>query len=224
MAARKQFARRLPKIFRILHARIKLILSLALGIAVALLLPSEWRLTTRCLIGWDVSMIFYLSIVSWIVARSEVSHIRQHAEQEDEGRIAVLFLTVIATLASLAAIVALLGKGDDKSDPSQLTFAIATILLSWAFVHSIFALHYAHEFYTETPQASGLKFPGGDKPDYLDFCYFAFVIGMTFQVSDVSISSRRIRRTVLAHGILSFLFNVTLLAIMINIAASAISK
>jgi uncharacterized membrane protein len=115
-----------------------------------------------------------------------------------------------------------LGEGQGKSDPMQLIFAGATILLSWAFVHSIFATHYAHEFYREGPSASGLKFPGGDKPDYMDFMYFSFVIGMTFQVSDVAITSRSIRHTVLAHAIVSFLFNVALLAIMINIAASAI--
>jgi uncharacterized membrane protein len=86
----------------------------------------------------------------------------------------------------------------------------------------IFATHYAHEFYREGPTASGLKFPGDRTPDYLDFLYFSFVIGMTFQVSDVAVTARSIRRTVLAHAIISFLYNVALLAIMVNIAASAI--
>ncbi len=103
-------------------------------------------------------------------------------------------------------------------------FAIGTVLLSWGFVHSIFALHYAHEFYGKKPAAGGLDFPGDKEPDYLDFVYFSFVIGMTFQVSDVAITSRSIRRTVTAHAIVAFLFNVALLAIMINIAATAISK
>jgi uncharacterized membrane protein len=89
-------------------------------------------------------------------------------------------------------------------------------------VHFIFATHYAHEFYSEGAAASGLNFPGRHKPDYLDFMYFSFVIGMTFQVSDVAITSRSIRHTVLAHAIVSFLFNVALLAIMVNIAASAL--
>ena len=221
--SRKEVFRRLPKIFRILHARPKLIFSVIMGAAVSLFLPQEWRGITRALLGWDTGLALYLGIVYWTVARSEASHIRGHATKEDEGRVAILALTVIATLVSLAAIVVLLGGGEGKSDPARLALAIGTILLSWGFVHSIFGLHYAHEFYSESLQG-GLKFPGGDKPDYWDFVYFSFVVGMTFQVSDVAITSRRIRRTVTAHAIVAFLFNVTLLAIMINIAASAISS
>ena len=224
MASSKQpIQRRLPKIFRILHARPKLIFSVVLGAALALFLPQEWRGITRALLGWDTGLALYLGIVYWTVARSEASHIRGHAAKEDEGRVAILALTVTATLVSLAAIVVQLGGGEGKSDPAQLALAIGTILLSWGFVHSIFGLHYAHEFYSESPQG-GLKFPGGDKPDYWDFVYFSFVVGMTFQVSDVQVTSRRIRRTVTAHAIVAFLFNVTLLAIMVNIAASAISS
>lgn len=221
--SKKKIQRRLPKIFRILHARPKLIVSVVLGAVIGFLLPAEWRLITRILVGWDAGVVFYLSIVYWTVFRSEASHIRAHAEREDEGRAAILALTVTATIASLAAIIILLGQGEGKSAPPQLAFAIATILLSWGFIHSIFALHYAHEFYTESPPAHGLKFPGDGKPDYLDFVYFSFVIGMTFQVSDVAVTSREIRHTVTAHAIVAFLFNVALLAIMINIAASAIS-
>jgi uncharacterized membrane protein len=238
MAARKQQpARRMPKIFRILHARPKLVASVLLGIITAVLLsywePSALQLPRSqwviyWLIGWDAGVALYIAIVWWIIrrleSRAQVDHIRERAAKEDEGRGGILILTVTATLASVAAIVVLLGQGDSKDAPSQLMFASATILLSWAFVHLIFATHYAHGFYSEGPAASGLKFPGGEKPDYLDFVYFAFVIGMTFQVSDVAVTSRSIRQTVLAHAIVSFLFNVALLAIMINIAANAIGK
>ena len=220
----KEAWHRLPKIFRVLHARPKLVISVALGVAVALSLPAEWRPITRSLVGWNAGVVLYLCVVYWIVARSEVSHIRGHAAKEDEGSVAILMLTVTATLASLAAIIIHLGEGEGKSSPPQLGFAIATMLLSWFFIHSIFALHYAHEFYRESASASGLKFPGSEKPDYWDFIYFSFVIGMTFQVSDVQVTARKVRHTVTAHGIVSFLFNVALLAIMINIAASAISN
>ena len=91
--------------------------------------------------------------------------------------------------------------------PLFLVIATITIVLSWAFIHTMFALHYAHEFYDET-SGGGLAFPGGDaEPDYLDFVYFSFVIGMTSQVSDVAVTSKRIRRTVTAHGAVSFGFN-----------------
>ena len=96
-----------------------------------------------------------------------------------------------------------------------------TIVLSWAFIHTMFALHYAHEFYDRT--AGGMAFPGDDRePDYWDFVYFSFVIGMTSQVSDVDVTSKEIRRTVTAHGVVAFVFNVALLALTINLAASAI--
>ena len=101
--------------------------------------------------------------------------------------------------------------------------ATTTIVLSWVFIHTIFALHYAHDYYGEHGnKQSGLNFPGDDTPDYWDFVYFSLVIGMTAQVSDVAVASKLIRRTVTAHGIVSFFFNVALLALMVNVAASAI--
>ena len=99
-----------------------------------------------------------------------------------------------------------------------------TIALSWAAVHTTFALHYAHEYYRGA-KPGGLQFPSGDEhehADYWDFVYFSFVIGMTAQVSDVGITDKTIRRTATAHGIISFIFNTALVALMVNIAASAI--
>jgi uncharacterized membrane protein len=131
---------------------------------------------------------------------------------------------VIAAAASLGAILSELSTAQGATRTGmQLALATATIVLSWTFVHTIFALHYAHEYYGERgAKHDGLNFPGEQKPDYWDFAYFSFVIGMTSQVSDVAIASRPIRRTATAHGIFSFFFNVTLVALMVNIAASAI--
>jgi uncharacterized membrane protein len=160
-----------------------------------------------------------------LVANAEVSHIRQRARTQDEGQYAILGLTAAAALASLGAIVALLGaSGGENRQPVQLLLGVVTILLSWTFTHVIFALHYAHEFYDENGgKGGGLQFPGDlTEPDYWDFIYFSFVIGMTNQVSDVTITCRPIRHTVSAHGIVSFIFNVALLALTVNIAASAI--
>src|SRR5437762_1767735 len=111
-----------------------------------------------------------------------------------------------------------------KREAGQLILATATVVLSWAFIHSIFALHYAHEYYGEgrDRQIGGMSFPDDQAPDYWDFAYFAFTIGMCAQVSDVTVSSKSIRRTVLVHSVISFLFNAALLALTVNIAASAI--
>jgi len=217
----------LPRFVRILRARPRLMLSTVVGIAIAALLPATWRLSTRALIGWDVGVAVYLIAAGLMVGRADIGRIRRRAALHDEGQFAVLGLTVAAALASLGAILAELGSGaPGGARPSgALWLATATIVLSWMFVHAIFALHYAHEFYAEhRPQGGGgLAFPGGEEPDYWDFLYFSLVIGMTSQVSDVGVTSRRIRRTVTAHGVISFVFNATLIALTVNIAASALA-
>jgi uncharacterized membrane protein len=153
------------------------------------------------------------------MARASILTIRQRAAVDDEGALALLVLTTAAALASLAAVVAELGHGPG---PYQLTLGMITILLSWAFMHSIFALHYAHEFYGEgaDDKIGGLIFPGDEDPDYWDFMYYALVVAMTAQVSDVQISSRIIRRMTTVHGAISFFFNVTVLALTVNIIST----
>jgi uncharacterized membrane protein len=217
-------ARRLPFILRVILARPRLATSAMLGIAVIALLPSDMLVSRRLLIGWDAGVALYLMLVYDLMARSNIAEIRGHAADQDEGRLAMLVLTVFAAIASLGAILAELGTSPGASrTPTQLALATTTIALSWAFIHTFFALHYAHDFYGEHgAKQGGLNFPGDDEPDYWDFVYFSFVIGMTSQVSDVTVTSKPIRQTVAAHGIVSFFFNVTLLALTVNIAASAI--
>lgn len=210
---------RLPRPVRFLRVRIRFLGSIAIGLLTLLLLPQAWHWTSRALIAWDFSVAIYLAAAYAMIWRSDASHIRRHAVAADDGRFAILFLTAGAALASLVAIVVEIGA--TGHGPRQILFAIATITLSWAMVHTTFALHYAHDYYR--PRApGGLKFPDEDKPDYWDFVYFSFVIGMTAQVSDVAITARGIRRTATAHGIISFVFNTALLALMVNIAASAL--
>ena len=179
----------------------------------------------RVLVGWDISVGLYVILALEMMVRSDVHEIRRRAATQDEGAIVILVLTVATALASLLAIVALLGTpaaGVAARRPGELTLAMLTIALSWAFIHTMFALHSAHEFYAENGQR-GMAFPGGEEePDYADFLYFSLVIGMTSQVSDVGITTKEIRRTVSAHGVVSFFFNAALLALVVNIAASAL--
>jgi uncharacterized membrane protein len=216
--------RRLPYPVRIIRGHPRLAISIAFGVAVAIFFPSIGWLSTRLLLSWDAGVALYLLLVYILMARSTAEHIRGHAAGADEGRFGVLVLTVFAALASIGAIVIELRSdvGAERS-AGQLALATTTILLSWVFIHTIFALHYAHDYYGEHGnKQSGLNFPGDDRPDYWDFVYFSLVIGMTAQVSDVAVASKPIRRTVTAHGIVSFFFNVALLALMVNVAASAI--
>ena len=222
---RKRPARRPPYPLRLMHARPRLLISIAIGIAVTLALSlSEWRTSTRIILGWDAGVALYLLLTCILMARSTIADIREHAAQDDEGRVALLVLTVLAALASLGVIVAELGIGEGgKRTGTQLALATVTIFLSWTFIHTIFALNYAHDYYGEHgAKRSGLKFPDDADPDYWDFVYFSFVVGMTCQVSDVAVASQPIRRTVIAHGVVSFFFNTALLALTVNIAASAI--
>jgi uncharacterized membrane protein len=139
----------------------------------------------------------------------------------DEGRVAIPLLSVTAALASLGAIFFQLSTAPAGRHFTNLIFAVVTILLSWSFIQFIFAFHYAHEFYADhRGKAGGLAFPNDEAPDYWDFLYFSFVIGMTSQVSDVCVTSKSLRRIVAAHSLLSFIFNVTLLALAINLTAT----
>jgi uncharacterized membrane protein len=208
---------------RIVQIRPRLFISLGIGALVTAVLTvfTDWRLATRLLVGWDIYVGLYLALVAHLMAGADIERMRARAAVEDEGQFAILVLTVVAALASLGAIFAELGIGTGRR-PAHVVLAALTILLSWAFIHTIFALHYAHEFYDEDI-GGGLAFPGGEtEPDYWDFVYFSFVIGMTSQVSDVGVTHKEIRRTVAAHGVVSFVFNAALLALTVNIAASAI--
>ena len=202
------------------HLHFRLFLSIALGTAIALtLLALPWRLATRVLSGWDAGVVLYLVLTYRVMARASVARIRQRAAIVDEGAVALLILTPAAALASLVAVVIELGHAPSLS---QIALAISTIVLSWAFMHSIFALHYAHEFYGEgrDDQMGGLIFPGKDEPDYWDFLYYSLVVAMTAQVSDVQITSKIIRRLTTLHGAVSFFFNATVLALTVNIVSS----
>lgn len=214
--------RNLPLPVRVVYGRPRTFIAIAVGVAVAFLVPDTRRLVTRLVVGWDAFAALYLVLAYFMMLRCDVAHIRRSAVLQDDGRFVILMMTVLGALASLGAIVFELGAS--KGNPAGLILATVTIALSWALVHTAFALHYAHDFYRgKTP--GGLQFPSGDAhvdADYWDFVYFSFVIGMTAQVSDVGITDRVIRRTATVHGIISFVFNTALLALMVNIAASAI--
>lgn len=215
-------------IVRVGVAHRRLFISAVLGVAAGLiLLLTKLSTVERMLIAWDAGVLIYLVWAAIIMAScSTVAAIKRNAAIQDEGAFGILILTVAAAVASLGAIFAELAVLDAKN-PSYgvyIALAIITVVLSWTFTHTIFALHYAHEFYGEGAQGKGLKFPDDDPPDYWDFVYFSFVVGMTFQVSDVAITQKSMRRMVVAHGALSFFFSTAIVAMMVNIAAGLFQK
>jgi uncharacterized membrane protein len=216
--------RKLSRPVRVVYARPRTFISIAIGIAAFFLLPGSLRLVTRLLIGWNIFATLYLVLAYIMMFRCGLAHIRRNAVLQDDGRFLILLVTALGAFASLAAIVFELGASHRSA--LQLILATVTIALSWAAVHTTFALHYAHDYYRGT-KPGGLQFPSGDQhdnADYWDFVYFSFVIGMTAQVSDVGITDKTIRRTATVHGIISFVYNTALVALMVNIAASAISS
>ena len=218
-------AKRPTYLLRVGMAHKRLLISVLLGLVVMLVVPAAP--ITRMLIGWDVGVLIYLAAAAVVMTRcSSVSEMQTNAAAQDEGGFAILILSIAAAVASLGAIFAELST-IERTSPSYglyIALAIGTVVLSWAFTHTIFALHYAHAFYGEHLRKSGLRFPGDGQPDYWDFVYFAFVIGMTFQVSDVAITHKSIRRMVVAHGALSFFFTAAIISVTVNIAANVIQK
>jgi uncharacterized membrane protein len=202
----------------------RLMASIALGIVTALVVP--FSTMTRMLIGWDVAVLLFIAGAVGLMAQcASVDQMKRNAAVQDEGASAMLALTAAASIASIGAIFINLAV-IEQSDPHRGLYgalAVATIVLSWFFIHTIFALHYAHDYYGRG-RMGGLKFPDDNEPDYWDFVYFSFVIGMTFQVSDVGVTQKSIRRMVVSHGVLSFFFSTAIIAMTVNIAASIIQK
>jgi uncharacterized membrane protein len=214
-----------PLPIRVVSLHAKLATAVVIGLLTIVLLPYGLHLPTRMLIGWDVGIALYLAQTHTMFWRADVDQLRRRAKEQDKGEFVILLLSIGATLASVAAIVVELGGAKQSGHVAiAALLATTTIVLSWGFVHTIFSMHYAHEYYGERRDGriGGLDFPGTEEPDYWDFLYFSLVIGMTSQVSDVQITSKVIRRAVSVHGVLSFFFNLTVLALTVNMLSNLI--
>ncbi len=200
-----------------------------IGLLAFVLLPGSPGRAVRAVFAWDIGSVALLAMLTLLLlSEGDDDAMARNAESQQEGEWTVFAITLAGVLASFAALtrVLSLAKGMPSGFERQLTVgAVAlTLLLSWLVTHVVFALRYAHEYYERNPGArdvdGGLEFPGGLRPDYWDFLYFAMVLGMTFQVSDVQITSRKLRRLATAHGLIGFLFNTVIVALTVNIAAS----
>ncbi len=210
------------RFLRDLRVRPRLAIAGAIFLTIGLLLWRGCHLApfASLLLGFDVGALVYLVALAVLFNQCEtIDEMRHQAKAQDTGRWGVLWsglaLTGIVALALTTELHAARGGGVDA-----LLIAAASIVLSWLFLNSMFAMHYAHGFYGDYGKKhEGLEFPGTQQPDYWDFAYFAIVIGMTFQVSDVQITSRYLRRVALLHSVIAFFFNVFIIAISVNIAA-----
>lgn len=211
------------------HTPLMLALLAGLGVGIALAVSqNDFAALTRVLIAWDAAVAVYLIAVCLQTRGVTSQHMIEHAAEADEGRYFVLFVSIAAVAASLTAIIlelqANLEPGMGKS--AHLGFVVVTVALSWLFVHTSFAKHYAHDYYGPAEGGGvrqGLIFPGGEEPDFGDFFHFSLVIGVAAQTADIQISAKPIRRIVTLHGVLAFVFNTVILALTINLAAGLFS-
>ena len=217
---------------RLIQARPRLFLCIAICVILALIQPQDWSLATRLLIAWNGAVILYLILGAHMMTRADKLSIRRRAQLTDDGKYAFLGFSILAAIASLTAIVLELAGVKDlagSNKAAHIALVATTLISSWFFVHLTFTLHYAHEYFADelrTPDPTdvrgGLIFPGTKDPHYLDFLYFSYIIGVASQTADVATSSRTMRALALVHGIVSFFFNTTILALTINIAASLV--
>ncbi|WP_243049499.1 DUF1345 domain-containing protein [Dyella sp. RRB7] len=209
-------------LLRSLRTRPRLVVAALIFVAVGLGLWHGLHLkpATALLLGFDLAALIYLLALAFLFNRTNTPALmRSEARKQDTGRWGVLWsslgLTGVVSLALTTEMGAARGGG-----AQALIIAAASIVLSWLFMNTMFAMHYAHGYYGDFgKQHEGLQFPDTPQPDYWDFAYFAIVIGMTFQVSDVQITSRYLRRVALLHSVIAFFFNVFIIAISVNIAA-----
>ncbi len=213
-------------LIRHIRARPRLFISGCAGALVFLFLPDSLahQAVTRLIVAWNAGTWLYLLLATRMMFWSSHEKMRFRACLQDEGRIVVLTLVVVAALASLGAIVVELASVKELRGTlryAHVGLTAMTILASWAFTHVMFAQHYAHDYYVALSRSKpgGLNFPGSELPDYGDFLYFACVIGTSGQTADISFTSKDMRRIGLIHCILSFFFNTTLLALTVNIAS-----
>ncbi len=214
-------------LFERLHSAHKLFICIIIAAAVYFIVNIkhiDWL--THIMISWDIFSLCMI-IMSWITFSVTTSEqIRSQARVQDSSRMLIFITVLVSTFAGfLAVLLLIISKKDFKdTEALHLVVAIGGMLFAWFLVHTIFTFRYAHIFYGDDEDkpdthAGGLDFPGDKKPDYIDFAYYSFVLGMTFQVSDVDITSKRLRRLSLLHSILSFFFNTVMIALTINIMA-----
>ncbi len=211
------------------RARPRMVISLIFGALVLFFSPSDVG-TTRALLAWNASAILFIVLILVMMGRTRAEDIRDHSTAEEEGRFTVLTLVIAAAVMALIAIgveIFAVKEMQGSSRMLRLALTFGTVITSWAFVHVVFAIYYAHEFHAEMKGGKkalrgGLQFPGENLPDYWDFIYFSFTVGMTAQTSDVVVVSRRMRRLVIVHGLVAFVFTTAVIALTVNLGAQLV--
>jgi len=216
-----------------MDAHYRLMLALVVSGIVGFVLWNRLTAPELALAVW-IGCASTIIILNWIIIfTSHPREVKKIAKLQDSSRTFLFVFIIIASLVSLVAIIFLLKSTKGISEVSKnehILLAITAVFISWWLVHTVFSLRYAHLFYDTdtddggTRKGGGLDFPDTKEPDFLDFIYFGFVVGMTFQVSDVQITNRNIRRLCLLHGLISFAFNTAIVALSINVISGLVTQ
>jgi len=213
------------RLLRIIRARPHLFAGAAIGLVSFFPLSLVHETAIRAILAFDIGSFVFLALTFGSFFSTKDYDISAAAKRQQEGEWSVFALTILGAIMSFTSIFLFSGapSGHKAERGLYLAFVVVTLMLSWLVTHVSFAYRYAHEYYTvdgESGPEGGLAFPGDDRPGYLDFIYFSFVLGMTFQVSDVNITAKKFRRLATVQGLIGFLFNTVILALSVNIAAS----
>ena len=204
-------------------------IAIVLALVASLVLQPWFSPRLLLIVSWDVGALCYLGLGWLVIARTDEKQTRLRAQRYDPSSYVIFLLVVTAASASFVALGFMVG--DIKDLPfwpraERLTLSVTALFLSWLLIHTVFAFHYARLYYFlpdgRKEHHRGLRFPDDDEPDYLDFAYYSFVVGMTSQVSDVAVLSRQMRRLTMIHGVLSFIYNIAILTMSINIIGDVI--
>src|SRR3954464_13206168 len=216
-------------------ARHRIVISLAMALAAWFALRGRVQTSTQSIVTWDVFAVSVL-VLAWLtILTTPPEKLRARAQKQDLSHILIFVFVLIAACAGLFAVGFLFLNKTVVVQRSHfflhLLITLVAVICSWALVHTVFGLRYAHTYYGDPDgptgprsHAGGLEFPGDREPDYMDFAYFSFIIGMTFQVSDVVITSRDFRKLALVHGMLSFGFNTVILALALNTVSTVLGR
>jgi uncharacterized membrane protein len=212
---------------RFIRSRPYLLGALALGVAVGLLAPGDYNGLRRALIGWNSGVWSYLLTMSWAMFRADHSRVRAIAEKQDEKGGVVLAAVIVGAILSVYAIVTELANMKEATEHVKALhygFTALTVVGSWLLVGVMYCFHYAHLYYTANKHTLPLAFPDHHtEPNYWDFLYFSFTLSVAVQTSDVTIKTRDMRKLVLGHCVLAFFFNLVILGLSVNIAASLVN-
>lgn len=212
-------------LLRVISGHGRLFVALAVVAIVWLAYPVMARGQMRAIVAWDAGVLSFLGLTLHLFLTHDAKQMPALAEKREEGQWAIFWVALLASVFSFFAVTTEFSGLKDlpgKQRATRIVFVAATLIMSWLLAHVVFAMRYAQEWYAREGEGKfrrGLVFPGDHQPDYMDFLYYSMVLGMTFQVSDVQITARRLRRLALLHGLVSFLYNTVIIALTVNIAA-----